>query len=365
MANKRTYWAIEALGFATFPNGQPTVDATTENIEYVPGVQSVGISTNYNLEQTFQLGQLEVYQDVEEVPDVEVTIERVLDQYTAAYARAMDNAAAGKVTITGDQNNQVDVYFSVNADTDEAAGDDVPDTIAYMSGMYCSSASFNFATDGNFTESITLVGNHQTWHDAPGLRIQNSPYATGVGDLMTGNITRRNRFAFETGGVPTEISSLTIAGGIATELAVQNVSVSVDFGREAINILGMKVPYHRYVTFPVEVTTDIEALVTDVAKMNNQAAQPEIDNLAERTIKFSIYDTAVVDQDTGAGNRLHTFDLGTKNKITSITWNGLDTGGTNASITYSYRNFNKLDYIFASADGSAAGTVVLNDQYGS
>ena len=363
MANKRTYWAIEALGFANASNGQPTVDAVTENIEYVPGVQSVGISTNYNLEQTFQLGQLEVYQDVEEVPDVEVTIERVLDQYTAAYARAMDNADAGKVTITGDQNNQVDVYFSINADTDEAAGDDVPDTMAYMSGMYCSSASFNFATDGNFTESITLVGNHQTWHDAPGLRIQNTPYATGVGDLMTGNITRRNRFAFE--NVPSAVSGLTVAAGVATELAIQNVSVSVDFGREAINVLGMKVPYHRYVTFPVEVTTDIETLVTDVISMNDHEARPDIDNVSETSIKFSIYDTPVVDQDTGAGTRLHTFDLGTKNKITSITWNGLDTGGTNASITYSYRNFNKLDYIFASADGSAKGTVVLNDAYGS
>ena len=363
MANKRTYWAIEALGFANASNGQPTIDSVTENIEYVPGVQSVGISTNYNLEQTFQLGQLEVYQDVEEVPDVEVTIERVLDQYTAAYARAMDNADAGKVTITGDQNNQVDVYFSINADTDEAAGDDVPDTMAYMSGMYCSSASFNFATDGNFTESITLVGNHQTWHDAPGLRIQNTPYATGVGDLMTGNITRRNRFAFES--VPSAVSGLTVAGGTSTELAIQNVSVSVDFGREAINVLGMKVPYHRYVTFPVEVTTDIETLVTDVISMNDHEARPDIDNVSETSIKFSIYDTAGVDQDTGAGNRLHTFDLGTKNKITSITWNGLDTGGTNASITYSYRNFNKLDYIFASANGTTKGTVVLNDAYGS
>ena len=84
---------------------------------------------------------------------------------------------------------------------------------------------------------MTLVGNHQTWHDAPGLRIQNIPYAPGVGFLMTGNITRRNRFAFDT--IPASISGLTVAGGVATELAViQNVNVSVDFGREAIKCLG-------------------------------------------------------------------------------------------------------------------------------
>ena len=192
-----------------------------------------------------------------------------------------------------------------------------------MSGMYCSSASFNFATDGNFTESITLVGNHQTWHDAPGLRIQNSPYATGVGDLMTGNITRRNRFAFES--VPSAVSGLTIAGGTATELAIQNVSVSVDFGREQINVLGQKLPYHRYVTYPVEVTCEIETLARGSA---NVGAKPEQDNTSEQSISIV------------AGG--HTFNLGSKNKLQSYTYGGGSTGGENATITYSYRNFNDL-----------------------
>jgi hypothetical protein len=35
-------------------------------------------------------------------------------------------------------------------------------------------------------------------------------------------------------------------------------------------------------------------------------------------------------------------DLGTKNKLTSVNYTGGDTGGGNATITYSYQTFNYL-----------------------
>ena len=104
-------------------------------------------------------------------------------------------------------------------------------------------------------------------------------------------------------------------------------------------------PYHRYVTFPVEVTCDIEAYVTDIDNMAVDA-KPEVDNTTEQPIRFGVFDTSSVHVEEGAGLRLHTFNLGIKNRLQSVTWNGVDTGGTNATITYSYRNFNKLDYAF-------------------
>jgi len=350
MANKRTYWAIQALG-THVSDGSFTV-ATAK---FVPGVQSVGITTNYNLEQTFQLGQLEIYQDIEEVPDIEISVEKVLDQTTALYGRVMDPADPTKVEIVADQNNQVDIAFVVHPDTDKTVGDSNATAVAHCSGMYCSSASFNFATDGYFTESISLVGNHKVWTDTPGAEIAGAPDSS---TLDTGAVGKRQHFVWET--APEEINNLTTAADTTNELVVTNVSVSVDFGREQINMLGKRMPYHRYVTFPVEVTTDIEALVTDIADMDGTQAYPNIDNLAERTIKFSVFDGAALHpKSVPAGTaRLHTFDLGTKNKITSITWNGIDTGGSNASMTFSYRNFNKLDYIFGSSDGSTKGTDV-------
>ena len=84
MAAKRVYWAIEALAVSGTPSGGVADGATKgggalAKADFVSGVQSIGITTTFNLEQVFQLGQLSLYQDIEEVPDVEVTVERVLD----------------------------------------------------------------------------------------------------------------------------------------------------------------------------------------------------------------------------------------------------------------------------------------------
>ena len=106
--------------------------------------------------------------------------------------------------------------------------------------------------------------------------------------------------------------------------------------------LGERQAYHRFVTFPIEVTCDIEAYVTDVEDMGFNAL-PETDNVSsDQTIKFQVDDLPVASV-LGAAVALHTFDLGAKNTLSSITWNGLSTDGTNATVTYSYRNFNVLD----------------------
>mgnify|MGYP003650887122 CR=1 FL=1 len=343
MANKRTFWACEGLGTATHGSGTTSATAYT----YVPGVQSVGMTTNFNLEQIFQLGQLEIYQDLEEVPDVELTVEKVMDQHKLVYNRCMDHAAPTTVTIVADQNNRVDIGFVVTADTNENIGDAGNLTHAYMSGMFVSSANFNFDSDGYFTESITLVGNHKIWTAGAG-EIGSSP---AVGALDTGDVMKRQRFYMLEAESPNPIKALITAD--ASNAAISSASVSVDFGREEINVLGRRQPYHRYVTFPVEVTCDIEAYVTDAARMTVDA-KPDEDNTTENTIILRVQDAAVgADVATaGAGADVHTFDLGTKNRLQSVTWNGLDTGGTNATITYSYRNFNKLSVMSAGPNTS-------------
>ena len=364
MASKRTYWAITALGIG--PEGTP--DGTgLKTATYLKGVQSVGISTNFNLEQVFQLGQLEIYQDVEEVPDIEISIEKVLDDNPTAYQKAIgqstvvsgvattDQSSGGSVLkLTEIQNNKCDAYLTVHPDSAENAGDsgdngDV-ESFVWCSGMYVSSVSFNFPTDGNFTESVTLVGNHKQWYaGGASYTLAGAPV---TGGLHTGDIMRRQNFEFDT--IPASISPGGTAGfGDKGHPVVSNVTVSTDFGREAINALGSKLPYHRYVTFPVEVTCEIEVVIND-AKAQDIDALPLTDsNLSEESIKIKIWDEPIADAPGGGdhtglkaqgSNIIHQIDLGTKNKITSITYGGGDTGGGNATYSYSYRNFNKLDY---------------------
>ena len=54
------------------------------------GVQSVAVTTTFNLEQAFELGQLAIYENIEGVPDIEITMSKVLDGYPLLYHLATD-----------------------------------------------------------------------------------------------------------------------------------------------------------------------------------------------------------------------------------------------------------------------------------
>jgi hypothetical protein len=58
----RIFYAIQAVGIEG-------ADTGTGVITWLHGVQSVGVTTNFNLEQVFELGQLALYQNVENVPE--------------------------------------------------------------------------------------------------------------------------------------------------------------------------------------------------------------------------------------------------------------------------------------------------------
>jgi len=92
MANNRIYYAIQQveLGHA---GGK----------EAVHGLQSAGITTNFNLEQVFELGQLSIYQNVEGIPDIEVALNKVLDGYPLIYVLATEGGTginAGLVAVS-------------------------------------------------------------------------------------------------------------------------------------------------------------------------------------------------------------------------------------------------------------------------
>ena len=380
MANKRIFWAITALGVSADQSevpdsviqraGSGVTTQTGGGAVFVPSVQSVGISTTFNLEQVFELGQLEIYQDVEEVPDIEITVERVIDENMCLYQRVMGQATDGgahklsatAITIPANQNNRVDAFFEVHPDNKSAVGDDMlPETEnpkeswVWCSGMFCSSASFSFATDGNFTESITLVGNHKKWSAAAGDLAGAMLGVPSSASLDSGSVKRRQNFYLSS--TPASIAPNTGTAGDG-ELAINSVSISTDFGREKINVLGKRMPYHRYVTFPVEVTCDIEVTVTDLIAQDMDA-DPNKDNLSEESITAVVTTGPVTDVGAlGSATVLHTFNLGTKNKLTSLTYGGADTGGANATMSYSFRNFNALTYTYGGTQYSDNSTTL-------
>ena len=67
MANKRIFYAVQQAGFSKL--GLNTFTS-------VHGLQTLGITTKFQLEQAFEIGQNEIYQNIENIPDVEVNTNR-------------------------------------------------------------------------------------------------------------------------------------------------------------------------------------------------------------------------------------------------------------------------------------------------
>src|SRR4051794_11947433 len=93
--NKRIIFAGQQLSI--WPEGSSSPIA-------MHGVQSAGITTNFNLDFVFEWGQLAIYDTVEQTPDVEITAEKVLDGPPLLYHTATANAASG--TLIGRSNRK-------------------------------------------------------------------------------------------------------------------------------------------------------------------------------------------------------------------------------------------------------------------
>ena len=356
--------------------------------EVVHGLQSVGITTNFNLEQVFELGQIEIYENIEGIPDVEVTMEKTLDGYPLMYLMASTGVtstnASGllarskqqcdvRLGIFGEENNNVALAQDNGGDAEVEV---------YMSGMYISSVGYTFPVDGSFTESITLVGNNKEWLTGSNVQLTDEVIADFDGEDIplalaagSGGVQRREDLLLEYSILPEGIDGVKGTGvgnayrfvdGAVTDpsnatyeeitkfkesglaVHVQNVSINTDFSREDVFELGRKNPYYRPAAFPVEVTCEIEAVTTSGdfitaledgdPTINNTPASGN--NTSEENIHFVL-----------RGG--YSFDLGKKNRLSSVSYGGGDATGGNVSCTYSYTNFNDLDvkYIYHNHSG--------------
>ena len=359
MANNRVYYAIQQVSFR---KGGTAPGATAYAAH---GVQSIGITTNFNLEQVFELGQISIYENVEGTPDVEVTMSKVLDGYCPLFVWQLRK---GLPVLHWHKELilmiSTFVQLGIWDEQFESAGQSSSDAGSWveMSGLVVSSIGYNFPLDDNFSEDITLVGNYKVWKSGSATNTVSetcgvSYYPSGVDGAFAGNndspvgeggVNRRENIQFATGLnqvnladytiLPEDIPGVTTSGVKGTNAHVSSITTSVDVSREDIFELGSKLPYAKSVTFPVEVTCDIEVTTssgdlvnalddcTDAGSCNTKS------NLNERRIRVA----------TCEGLRLW---LGQKNKLSSVSYGGGDAGGGNATVTYSYSNFNDFTVV--------------------
>lgn len=360
---QRTAYFSQALHIAPF---------STDVYVFAHGVQSIGTNLTFSLEQAFELGQIAIYENIENIPNVECTAEKVLDGYPPLWCLSTSTATAP--TLSGRSNERCNIQLGIYEDTVTVATGQGTIRRMMASGMYPSSLSYTFGTDGNFSESISWVGNDLWWSNsfAGGPTTFANLDTSFVGADTpraangSGGVNRRENFLYTpvlTGGnmlgadingrlrdpdtsiIPLEIPGITVSGLNPNDsngfplARIQNITVNCDLGREEILELGARGPYHRFLSFPTEVTSAFDVLATSGAAVSATQLGIYVTgvgglctdryNLIDHTIRIAVCE----------GTRIY---LGTKNKLSSVNVQGGDVGGGNATVTFNYSNFNDL-----------------------
>ncbi len=325
MGQNRVFYACQAVGMGAYDAEQ-----------YVEGVQSVGVNTTFDFEQAFELGVLTIYENIEGVPSVEVTMERNLTSgvhplwYSIAKRgdSSVVEAPSNHVIAVGE--SRPSVVLQVYKENTVTAGDSDATFFVRMSGMYLSNYSMSVGVDGPATESLTLTGNDYTWTKSATSELTGAPNA---GDLPVSGVVFKRQDLKKTASLGVPANALISGSGL------QSISVSIDFGREDIFELGQKTPYYRAPNYPVEVSTELEFIETNTVTRDygasNFTESTTSDVTTNKPLGFVIGDIGVF---MGSGNRL-----------TGTSTTGGDAGGGNATITFSYQTFNEL-YIKSGSD---------------
>lgn len=378
MANKRVFYACEQIAL----KGEGEANYTVAH-----GVQSANMTTTFNLEQIFALGQSELYQNLEDLPDIEVTISKCLDGYPLLYLLATKNTTAGP-SLFGRANSKCLVALGIFSDTSDSASGP-PLSEVEVSGLFVNSISYTFPVQGNGIEEISLIGNDKVWANdskmlqaSPWVGSQTLTYAgqftSPDSPLTSAGVHRRQNLIFEydsaspldvngTVGdpdatiLPTDIYGITTSGTNEYNAAeggynasIQDISITAQLGREPVFQQGTRAPYTRTLAPQIEVTCEINVLATsgDMKSATSKGALSSTTsnclnstNLSDNTIRFSCCD----------GTRIY---LGTKNKLSSVTMGGADAGGGNMNLTYSYVGYNALTVLHEqeSSINAAAGS---------
>lgn len=327
MANLRTFYACQAVAVAPLiPNpadGTFNGAVPTGEYKYIHGVQSVGLNSSFDFENVFELGQLEIYDAVLNIPQIEITIEKVLDGYKTVFGYI----ASGQPLATASK-HRANVKFGIYGDENNAGatptGNSLPvsgnllGTIT-CTGMYINNVTYTFPVDGNCTESVTLVGNHKQWISGgtSGIAIPAS-ITNGSGipddepDFDTGRLIRRQ--------------DVTYTGPASNK--AQSVTLTLSLNREDIFEFGKRIPYAKIATYPIEATTEVQSLATDETNFDTT-------NFTEETVELPVQDQSI---SVTAGPL--TVNMGSKNFLTAINHTGGDAGGGNATVTRNFTAYN-------------------------
>ena len=308
MANQRTFYACQGVSLSPLTPQANSDNITIGSKSFVHGVQSIGLNSTFNIENIFELGQLEIYDAKLNSADIEITIEKVLDGYKTCWGIITDPATDKTLATCAKQ--RVNLDFAVYGDTGNV-GVGSPQIKVQCTGMYVNNVTYTFPVDGNLTESITLIGNHKSWSSSAGLGTVTS-VAAGTDAPAAGRVLLRQDVTVTSPG----------------SAKAQNVTLSLNMNREDVFEFGARIPYARLATYPIEVTAEIESLLIPGTNGDDASFDANTTVLPVKNASISVATTNL------------NISLGSKAFLTAISQSGGDASGGNATIKRSFTAYN-------------------------
>ncbi len=422
MANNRVFYPIEQIAFkdnsaGPTNNNAPTnarrfitgpmasgVDYVAQRWEIPRGVQSAGMTTNYNLENVFQLGQVELYELSEREPTIEVTVKKVLDGAKPMFFMT-SNPSGGNGIVGRIDKHRVDMIMTIYPDVQFRATNN-PVSAVLGSGMFVSGFTYTYPVDGPCTEEMSFVGNDKVWSifdpisgitaGAGGTRgdLNYPPVAgseeapQGVPSGTFGHNDDGENGAFETAGPPDTFANVVVGSGVQRreDVDLRRSVLPRDIpGVIAFNASGIDAAYVNggFGSQGPGTSRGASILIGD-CNLNNiiehiqnititaTLGREDIFELGTkrpftRPLKFPLEVTAAISVLTSNGDLVnaraldvgdntfptntiiirtldgHQVDIGDANRLQSIEVGGGEAGGSNMTVTYNYLSYNTLN----------------------
>jgi hypothetical protein len=268
---------------------------------------------------------------------------------------AATNKDATTVSIIGGSSSKTAIIIGVGSDTDSVVNDNATDyTAIKMTGMFFENITYTFPTEGVFTEEITFRGTHKAANnndafiDGP---LNAFPRAGGG----KGHVLSRQNMKMN--------YAETILPPPVSGRCINNITISAAVTREAMYCLGSYQPFHRYINFPLEITTTFDttangigqdsSLMFDTTNIGECAGADA--NRAQCHIQLALCDSS--------GQISYIFNLGSGCQLSGHTYSGGDVGGGSVTETFTYLSYNELsvtdnsDYDFGNGLNDGIGTI--------
>lgn len=350
----------------------------------IHGAQQASSTTNFQNRQVYSLGQADIYQNVEDIPEVDFTISKVLDGYPLVYHEATIGATAGP-SLLNRSTSKCLIALGIFSDTANSASGN-PYSNVEMSGMFVTSVRYNMPLDGNFTEEVSFQGNERIWANdsnvlqtnlwtgAGTLTSHTGQFATADAPAGTSGVNARQHMVFSYSGavgvdsnnavrdpdatiLPQDIWGISPSGtndesGGKYNAHVGNVSISCSMNREPKYEQGRRNPYTRVLTLPVETTCEITVAATS-GDMVSATSQGILNASSGNCVKNFNQKDRTIRIATCEGTRIY---LGKKNRLRTVSQSGGDAGGGDVELTYSYVTYNDFTVMHSGDPNSNGAT---------